>query len=747
MTKRLLGVSVSFGVLLLLLVFLVSRVRAQSQVTLAVDASKSVHAFSHDMLGMGYVNWDHSWGKPFLGNIPGLAEATGELKPGIIRYAGGLWANSVGFDGTAEQRTPYKKWNYPGDSSDYWFHYSTNEIDSLASYAKAVGSEVMIQVNVNNNNPKMWAEMVRYTNVEKGYKFRYWELGNEMDLENKVSAEEYSRRIQEYIKQMLAVDPTIEIIGAATAGPIQQDDGNSVMKGYMTQPLPASRAAGKDLAAITYHWYQSCNGGSVDGITRYAWYNNDGSPIDPLSWRNAYSRIWAKLIPQRVQKEVLSGYPNTRQGITELNVEACNFGSPVNGSFMSALWFTDVLGNLAYNGVDFVTMYMGYGAKGEPYGLTYADNDTNPSRIFVRPTYSALLLYARYFGDTMVQASSSDLDHVSIYASLDSKDTGRLKLMVVNLSGNDITAPISLQGFTANSGSLYQLKSSKPTDLSDWGASEDAPVTINGVHLVGSSIADSISKINPVAVTVSGSSLEVTLPAYTANVFVLDGEGALVTPIPSPVVTVTSVATAVSSPALTVSVTPELGEETKADDDKKHKDFYASGYAAQWVAQRQASDYEGNANDGDEYFDAPRCAVVDFWAELKNVGTKPWLSSKQIKASAGNEFTFATYKDSKAKSAPSWTGFDSCPGKNCGKSYFHADSWVSDYRIGTLEKDVTNLGETAKISMQFKVPCDAEIGRYREDISAASGKYWVRNKVNGDPLQVMHIWFGVDVKK
>jgi len=720
--------------------FFITQVGAQAQVQLAIDANTTVNYFSSDMLGLGYVNWDHSWGKPYLSAVPGLIEATRELKPGIIRYAGGLWANSVGFDRTANQRTPYTEWHYPGDSSSYWFHYSTAEIDDLARFAQSVGADVMIQVNITNNNPQMWADMVRYTNTEKGYRFKYWELGNEMDMENKVTAEEYSRRLKNYIEAMLAVDPSIKIIGPATAGPIQMDDSNSVMKPYMLQPLPASRAAGHDLAAITYHWYQMCNGSSVQDIARYAWYNDDGSLIDSQSWRNAYSRIWAKLIPQRIDREVLTNYPKTLQGITELNVEACNHSSPINGTFMSALWFSDVLGNLAYHGVDFVTMYMGYGSQGEAYDLLYGDGD-HPTRVFVRPTYASLLLYARYFGDTMVRTTNSDPDRISIYASRDTLDPGKLKLMLVNLSPDEITVPVTLQGFTANSGSLYQLKSDHPTDLSVNGASENAPVTINGTRLNGAAIADSIGKISPVAIKVSGSSFTFTLPPYTSNAIILSGDAAQISPVPTPVggggdVQATPTGTS----------TAQIGDGTVADNTKSPKNFYAKAHAAEWVSQYQASAYEGSKNDNDEYFDIEPCSVVDFWAELKNVGSSPWLSSNHLQATSENEFTFATYKDPKAKSAPSWTGFDRCPGDTCGKSYFYADSWVSDYRIGTLKNVITNPGETSKILMQFKVPCNAEKGRYREDISAASGKFWIRNTVNGDPQNVMHIWFGVDVQ-
>jgi hypothetical protein len=186
--------------------------------------------------------------------------------------------------------------------------------------------------------------------------------------------------------------------------------------------------------------------------------------------------------------------------------------------------------------------------------------------------------------------------------------------------------------------------------------------------------------------------------------------------------------------------------QTKADSKKSRKDFYAADFQAQWVAQLQPRVIEGANDDGDEYFDVPVCTTVDFWAVLKNTGSTPWVASTHDEATDGNEFTFATYKDPRVKSAPQALGYDDCPdGPHCGKSYFRHASWVSDYRIGTLEQSVVYPGESGKVRMTFQVPCDATPGRYREDISAASGKYWIYNPANGDPLDVMHLWVGFDV--
>lgn len=118
------------------------------EVTLTVNAANQVGTFSDDMLGVGYANWEHAWGKPFLGTekTEMITNAMKEIRPGIIRYAGGNWTNAVGWSRIPQVRPNFVN-NQPqpiniqhpwtNDSSAYLYHYGTNEIDSLAAYEKS----------------------------------------------------------------------------------------------------------------------------------------------------------------------------------------------------------------------------------------------------------------------------------------------------------------------------------------------------------------------------------------------------------------------------------------------------------------------------------------------------------------------------------------------------------------------------------------------------------------------------------
>ena len=382
-----------------------------AEIVLQVNPSKIVAPFSKDMLGVGLVNWDHSWGKPFPGQVPGLAQAYKAAHIHLIRYAGGLWANSVGFDRTP-QKNPNTSWTKNGMT--YYFNYGTNEIDSLAQLATQAGADVMIQVNISNNDPAMWADMVKYTNKEKNYNFKYWELGNELDSDpdHKISATTYYQRVQQYQTAMLAVDPSIQILAGVPAFPVEQIDGSDPLSGFVTQPSPG----GKNLGGISWHWYQTCNTSTLADITRYSWDNT----VSTNSWRNAYTRNWAKILPSRIKQSVLPNYPSVKQGVTELNVDACNFNNVYNANHIAAVWFSDVIGRLAYNGINYVTMYTGYGIDG--YSILYPDNESGTTKIMARPTYYPLLMYGQYFGDSMIESTSANESQVSIWASKDSAD-------------------------------------------------------------------------------------------------------------------------------------------------------------------------------------------------------------------------------------------------------------------------------------------------------------------------------------
>ncbi len=508
----------------LLIYLIIPSLHAQTA-SLTINVTKPVNPFSNKMLGMALVNWEHAYNKPFPNSVPGLAAAFKEARVGMIRYAGGLWANSVGWD-RVNQRTPYTTWTKNGNT--YYFHYGTNEIDNLGAFAKATGADVMIQVNISNNDPAMWADMVRYTNVDHNYGFKYWEFGNELDTatDNKIDTATYVARMKTYIDAMKAVDPSIQIVAgvpatAHDAARLGYSDSVTALSQFLTLTAPAVSTGGKKADALSYHWYQACNSSSFADMFLYEF-----SGTATNSWRNAYSRKWSEIIPSRVQNEIINANANIKaQGITELNFDACNYDNVLNGNHLNAIWFTDIIGRLAYNGLDFVTWYTGYGDQG--YSVLYADNANAPTKILTRPSYYAVIMYAKYFGDQMVTTTTYDPTKISIWASTDSKDPGKLKIMVTNLSSAAISAPIAITGFNGTTADVYTMKSTNPTDTSGTSNKDNAPTTINGVKINAMNVATSIATITPAKLTINGSTFTYNFPAYSTTAIIVTTSGSI----------------------------------------------------------------------------------------------------------------------------------------------------------------------------------------------------------------------------
>lgn len=497
---------------------------------LTVDPSVAGPPFNTAMKGIALGNWTFTknWNKPFIGEVVGLSQAVRAIDPGIIRYAGGLWANSVGFDRNSTQLTAYTEWTKNGNT--YYFSYGTDELASLDAFAKSVNAEVMIQVNISSDDPAMWADLVRYAKERNLTSLRYYEFGNELDLETAkkegtaLEPKEYARRVVAYQAAMLAADPTIKLVGGvpATASDVIRNNwttGGTDVSAYITSALAATRSAGRDLDFVSYHWYQTDSGsGGAEDVLQWSF---DIPKDDKDFWKSAYSRSWSGLVAPWVATKALKDFPQVRQGISELGINSAD-DRITNSNHVGALWYSDVLGRLASTGVEWATQWDSYASPSEDFALIAPDSDqTTTPDLRLRPAYYAYLMYNEYFGDRLVKSTSPDEGRLSIWASTDTDDPGSLKLRVTNLTADAITVPITLGSFDAAAGGAYELTSKDPLDLSDDSNDASASTTINGVTLDGNNVAASVAKVQPKPVTVNGNTFTYTFPAYSSVAIVL----------------------------------------------------------------------------------------------------------------------------------------------------------------------------------------------------------------------------------
>lgn len=150
-----------------------------------------------------------------------------ELRVPIVRYPGGNfvsgyeWEDGVGPVASRKRRLDLA-----------WAALETNEVgtNEFAAWARQVGTEVMMAVNLGTRGPAdarnlieycnhpggtYWSDLRRSHGYEAPHKFKTWCLGNEMDGPWQIghkTADEYGRVAVETAKLMKWVDPSIELV-------------------------------------------------------------------------------------------------------------------------------------------------------------------------------------------------------------------------------------------------------------------------------------------------------------------------------------------------------------------------------------------------------------------------------------------------------------------------------------------------------------------------------------------------------
>jgi alpha-N-arabinofuranosidase len=153
----------------------------------------------------------------------------------IIRYPGGNFVSGYNWlDGVGPRadrpRVLDKAWNTINTNQ-----FGTNE---FLAWARAVGTEPLLAVNLGTGTPEQAAALVEYCNVEKGtrwsdlrrthgvsapYKVERWCLGNEMDGPWQIghsTAREYGMKAADAARQMRYVDPSLKLIACGSSGPL-----------------------------------------------------------------------------------------------------------------------------------------------------------------------------------------------------------------------------------------------------------------------------------------------------------------------------------------------------------------------------------------------------------------------------------------------------------------------------------------------------------------------------------------------
>lgn len=512
-------------------------------VTLTVNAAKDIHPFTSKNQGVAMQTTSWIWGEirdPDSPHRAALLDATRRINPGVIRFAGGLWSNVTGWD-RANIAPDDGNWvtvdELAGIVYNYSHAYKPAMIDSYAAFASELGAETIIQVNICDNNPSMWADLVRYTNVENDYDFQYWELGDRIDLNECLNNFEYAERFAVYEAALKAVDTTIKVIGPSPTSPNRSQWLNTL-----------SGLRGENLDVLSFQWFQlygwsdntssfDFENGSIDALLNYntavgfGCWTGFGCGSGPIQSSDIDRMLFRRGIAESASDQYFDSFKalnsNGETAITGFGPHISQPQNPINGNHLAAIWMADMMPRWAYNGLDimvYTNLETGSTGKGHSVGLLGIDE----LDVFdVRPTYYTRWLYAQHFGDMMVESTTSDsLKEIVVWASRDSDDPNVLKLMLVNLSGERTNATLNIAGFVPTSGDAYVMTSKTPASLSNPQSFTEHSTSINGVDLPDVMVAspkiftDAIDSITPATVSVDQDFIY-ELPPYSVTALTL----------------------------------------------------------------------------------------------------------------------------------------------------------------------------------------------------------------------------------
>jgi alpha-L-arabinofuranosidase len=377
-----------------LIVYLSILLPAQS-VRISVNASKQIHRVNPLLYGINTARWDESL-------FPGPADemlltcdrdAIQKIKASgvtLLKYPGGNDAD-------------HYIWNSPDNNA------SEMDTDEYLALCREVGAEPFITINF-NESPQLAADWVRYCNITRGYKVKFWEVGDEQWgswAKGHSTPEGYAQRYAEFVKAMKAVDPTIKVAtNVALAGNAPSLGGGS--ERWTARVL---RAVPEYIDMLTITFYPQQWGKE-----------NDDTLLASVD-------IYRKLFLQLKDEVARVAGKKKAEEIIYINVgyNSVNHSpGPQTLQIVNALWVADMLGAMAEVGTDVACYWAVHNAfppRGGDYGYLSSEGNNTPN-----VNYYVFPLFKEHFGSTLVESKSSD-SKVVVYSATEGK---KLSLFVIN---------------------------------------------------------------------------------------------------------------------------------------------------------------------------------------------------------------------------------------------------------------------------------------------------------------------------
>jgi hypothetical protein len=348
-----------------------------------------------------------------------MAQQNGEISPYVYGANYGL-LNVVPIDlYPAAQASGIRYLRFPGGRVGDTHNIQKIQLDQFIALCRQLNTEPSISVRLEGGTPEQAAEMVEYVNITKGYGVKYWSIGNEPNLFDDYTTEQHNRDWRAIADAMLAIDPTITLVGPDTSQftGVDSYEGLARAHDFLREFL---RANGDMIDIVAVHRYPFPQG-------------NTRATVDQLR-QDAHT--WDDIIAnlrQIVRDETGEDLPIA---ITEANSDwSSNIGGEATpDSHFNAIWWSAVLGTLINNQVDMVAYFnLQTSDQLGGHGLL--------ARYELRPTYYVYQLY-QHFGTISLESWSDDAN-VAITAA--QREDGTLTVIITNLYDDAVTRPLTIQ--------------------------------------------------------------------------------------------------------------------------------------------------------------------------------------------------------------------------------------------------------------------------------------------------------------
>ena len=366
--------------------------------------------------------------------------------------------------------------------------------------------------------PEEAADWVRYSNKEKGYGFKYWEIGNEnygtWEADNNTRPHDpvtYATRAKEYARQMKAVDRSIKIGVVLEANEdisahytdqtvVNPRTGLS-HNGWTAVMLATFKKIGYTPDFVVYHRYEQGPGGEDDAFLLQS----------STGWANDAAAI----------RQMLKDYLGHKAKQVEITCTENNsvYGSPgkQSTSLVNGLFMADSLGNIMkteFNsffwwdlrngqegGNNNSSLLYGWRKYGD-YGIVNGNTPAGPADRY--PTfyvYKLLKNYAR--GGETVLGATSDYKKLGVYAVRDRHAHSQtLNLLLINKHPiSPLNTSVTVNGF----------KFGDEVEVYSYGIPQDEAAR------TGTGSAD----VTQTTITLTGPTFTITPEPYSATVIKL----------------------------------------------------------------------------------------------------------------------------------------------------------------------------------------------------------------------------------